>query len=100
VSGIVGTEKHILSKKQWPKRKNHTPEKKNVTYKPLVDPKKVYLPPLHIKLGLMKYFVKVMDRDGQVFLYLRRKFPRISDAKIKEDIYWTTNQGANERLRL
>jgi hypothetical protein len=87
VSGIIGTEKHILSKKQWPKRKNLKPGKKNVTCKPLVDHKKVYLPPLHIKLGLMKIFFKAVDRDGQVFLYLQRKFPRIRDAKIEEGIF-------------
>jgi hypothetical protein len=46
----------------------------------------VYLPPLYIKLGLMKHFVKAMDLDVQGFLYLQRKFPRISDAKIKEEI--------------
>jgi hypothetical protein len=28
-----------------------------------------------------------MDHDGQRFLYLQRKFPRISDAKIKEGIF-------------
>jgi hypothetical protein len=75
-----------FDKKQWPKRKNLTPGKKNVTCKPLVDPKKVCLPPLHIKLGLMENFVKAMDRDGQDFLYLQKMFPRISDAKIKEGI--------------
>jgi hypothetical protein len=74
-------------KKQWPKRKNLTPGKKNVTCKPLVDRKKVYLPPLYIKLGLVKNVVKAMDRDGQVFLHLQRKFPRINDAKIKEGIF-------------
>jgi hypothetical protein len=62
--------KNHFVKKQWPKRESLTPGKKNVTCKPLVDPKKVYLPPLHIKLGLMKNFVKAMDRDGQGFLYL------------------------------
>jgi hypothetical protein len=71
---------HFVKKKK--KRENLTPGKKNLTCKPLVD-----LPPLHIKLGLMKNFVTVMDRDGQGFLYLQRKFPRISDAKIKEGIF-------------
>jgi hypothetical protein len=47
----------------------------------------VYLPPLHIKLGLMKNFVKAIDHNGQGFLYLQRKFPRNSDAKIKEGIF-------------
>jgi hypothetical protein len=45
-------------------RENLTPGKKSVTCKPLVDSKKLSLPPLHIKLGLMKNFVKAMDRDG------------------------------------
>ena len=76
-----------LHKKQWPKREKLKPGKKNVTCKPLVDPKKVYLPPLHMKLGLMKNFVKAMDRDGQGFLYLQGKFPRISDAKMKDGIF-------------
>jgi hypothetical protein len=87
VSGIVGTEKTILSKNSGQRAKNLTPGKKNVTCKPLVDHKKVYLPPLHIKLGLMQNFVKAMDCDGQGFLYLQRKFPRISNAKIKEGIF-------------
>ena len=53
-------------------------------YDPLVDPKKVLLPPLHIKLGLMKNFVKAMDREGEGFKYLTEHFPRLSEAKIKE----------------
>ena len=56
-------------------------------HKNLVDPTKVYLPPLHIKLGLMKNFVKALDRDGPGFQYLKSKFPRISEAKIKEGIF-------------
>ena len=35
----------------------------------------------------MKNFVKAMDCDGQGFFYLQRKFPKISDAKIKEEIF-------------
>jgi hypothetical protein len=35
----------------------------------------------------MKNFVKAMDCDGQDFLYLQRKFARISDAKIKEGVF-------------
>ena len=48
---------------------------------------KIYLPPLHIKLCLMKNFVKGMDRTGKGFTYLKNKFPRVSDAKIKEGIF-------------
>ena len=47
-------------KKQWPKC-SLTPGQKNVINPPLVDPGKNYQPPLHIKLGLMRNFVKGMD---------------------------------------
>lgn len=68
-------------------RESLVPGQKNVKHLPLVKPSDVFLPPLHIKLGLMKTFVKAMDRDGDGFLYLKEKFPRISDAKIKEGIF-------------
>jgi hypothetical protein len=54
---------------------------------PLVNPEKVFLSPLHIKLGLMKNFVKAMDKNGAEFMYLKHKFPRLSDAKITEGIF-------------
>jgi hypothetical protein len=34
----------------------------------------------------MKNFVKAMDENGTGFMYLKHKFPRLSDAKIKEGI--------------
>ena len=45
------------------------------------------MPALHIKLGLMKNFVKAMDRNSIAFLYLRQKFPLLSDAKIREGVF-------------
>src|SRR5215471_9068630 len=42
--------------------------------------------PLHIKLGLMKNFVKAMDRNGTAFLYLRQKFPFLNNAKLREGV--------------
>jgi hypothetical protein len=50
--------------KLWPKRKSLTPGEKNVVNPPLVLLEKIYLPPLHIKLGLMKNVVKGMDKTG------------------------------------
>jgi hypothetical protein len=66
---------------------NIVPGNKNVIYKPLVDRRNIILPPLHIKLGLMKNFVKAMYRNGDGFQYLKLKFPIRSDAKIKEGIF-------------
>jgi len=63
------------------------PEEKNVVRLPLVPPEKIYLSPLHIKLGLMKNFVKYMDKTGRGFEYVRTKFPNVIDAKIKEGIF-------------
>jgi hypothetical protein len=53
----------------------------------LLLPEKIYLPPLHIKLGLVKNFVKGMDKTSHGIQYVRNKFPSVSDAKIKERIF-------------
>ena len=45
------------------------------------------LPPHHVKLGLMKNFVKAMDRNGTAFPYLRQKFPLLSDTKIRQGVF-------------
>jgi hypothetical protein len=74
-------------KKVWPPRCQLTPGSKNVQHEPLVERSHILLPPLHIKLGLMKNFVKAMNRDGPGFQYLRSQFPQLSDAKIKEGIF-------------
>ncbi|UYV84365.1 hypothetical protein LAZ67_X001944 [Cordylochernes scorpioides] len=60
---------------------------KNIVNPPLIDSENIYLPPLHIKLGLMKNFVKAMDRNASGFAYLKQKCSSISDAKMKEGIF-------------
>ncbi|UYV80326.1 hypothetical protein LAZ67_18002425 [Cordylochernes scorpioides] len=60
---------------------------KNIANLPLIDSENIYLPPLHIKLGLMKNFVKAMDRNASGFAYLKQKMSSISEAKIKEGIF-------------
>ena len=74
-------------RRHWNPRTQLIPGEKNVKQLPLVNPEKIILPPLHIKLGLMKNFVKAMDRTGRGFQYLQDKFPRISEAKLKEGIF-------------
>lgn len=80
------TDKHFIVK-EWGKRENYTPGASSVKYVPLVDPNKVLLPPLHIKLGLMKNFVKGLDKNASAFEYLRSIFPKISESKLKEGIF-------------
>jgi hypothetical protein len=50
--------------KQWPSRVSLTPGAMNIAQESLVDPQKVLIPPLHIKLGFMKQF---LQRDGNCF---------------------------------
>ena len=71
----------------WPKRTSLTPGEKNVVNPPLVLSEQNFLPPLHIKLSLMKNVLKVMDKTDRGLEYLRDKFPDVSDAKIKESIF-------------
>ena len=41
-------------KKIWPSRESFKPRKQNIVKEPLVDLTKILIPPLHIKLGLIK----------------------------------------------
>jgi hypothetical protein len=49
--------KHHYIQKQWPKRESLIPGEKNAVNTPFVSIEKVYLPPQHIKLGLIKNFI-------------------------------------------
>ena len=73
--------------KEWPKRNALNPGSRNVIREPLIERSKILLPPLHIKLGLMKQFTKALDKEGQCFMYLRKQFEKLSDVKIKEGIF-------------
>jgi len=53
---------------------------------PLVEQSKILLPSMHLKLGLMKKFLNTMNQEEAAFTYLREKFPRLSEAKLKEGI--------------
>ena len=48
------------------------------------------MPPLHIKLGLMKNFVKAMNKTEAGFKYLATKFSILGEAKIKEGVFIDT----------
>ena len=74
-------------KKKWPDRKSFVPGSENVLQDPLVPAKKVLLPPLHLKLGLMKQFVRALNMNGNCFKYIKRKFPKKSDAKLEAGVF-------------
>ena len=54
---------------------------------PLVDRDSILLPPLHIKLGLMKQFVKALDKNGNCFRCIRNRFPGTSYEKVRAGIF-------------
>jgi len=57
-----------------------------VENQPLVKLSKILLPSTHLNLGLIKNSVKAMNKEEAAFTYLREKFPRLSEAKLKEGI--------------
>jgi len=79
------------SRKHWPHKQSLTPGMKNVIHKPLIKPSKVLPPQLHIKLGLMKNFVKALDVKGPAFTYLCGKFPRLTYESKSRCVYWSSN---------
>ena len=70
--------------KDWPMGGNSVPGEKCVRNQPLVKKGTILLPPLHIKLGLMKNFIKAMNKHGKGFQYLIEKFKKLSDGRLKQ----------------
>jgi len=56
-------------KKCWP-TKNTLKVGEEIIREPLVAREKIILPPLHIKIGLMKQCVKALDKNGGCFKYV------------------------------
>lgn len=75
------------TQKNWPVRKTLKVGEKNVINQPLVDKEKIIFPPLHIKLGIMKQFVRALDVEGNCFKYISEKLPRLTHEKIKAGVF-------------
>jgi len=73
-------------KKKWPTRSKLIPGQKNIKHKALVSPRDIILPPLHIKLGLAKNFIKGLSKTGRARQHLSLCFPQLSTAKIDEGV--------------
>ena len=74
-------------KKDWPAREDLALGNKNIINEPLINRDRIILPPLHIKLGLMKQFVKAFDKDGDCFNYIAKTFSGLSMEKFKAGIF-------------
>ena len=72
----------------WLPRKTLKPGKLNVSQKSLVDPQKIFLPGLHIKMSIVKHFIKTLNKNREAFLFsLKNKFPQLREAKIREGVF-------------
>ena len=60
-------------KRDWPLREFLRPGYRNILHPALVDRSNVILPPLHIKLGPMKQFVKVLNKGACLKYILEKK---------------------------
>ena len=74
-------------KKDWPAREDLAVGDKNIINELLVSRDRIILPPLHRKLGLMKQYMKALDKHGDCFNYIVKKFPGVSVEKMKAVIF-------------
>ena len=69
-------------RREWPERSDLQPGAYSVKNVALVSADKILLPPLHIKLGLIKQFVTALDPSGETLKEIRSLFPKLSEAKV------------------
>lgn len=80
----------------WKPRNEHVVGEKNIKQPALVPREKILLPPLHVKLRIMKNFGKFgLPPESAGMDYLKRVFPKISAAKLKEGRYSTCFEKKN-----
>lgn len=79
-------DKH-WTQKDWPIRDTLEAGMPNLVHDPIVSRDKIIFPPLHIKLGLMKQFVKALNHEGKCFKYIVSAFPALSFEKIKAGVF-------------
>ena len=80
------TDQHRV-KKDWAAREDLAVGDKYITNEPLVNRDHTILLLLHIKLDLMKQFVKALDKDGVCFNYIAKTFLGHSMENFKAGIF-------------
>ena len=81
-------------KRDWPVRSELIPGSLNALAPPLLKRSKIVFPPLHIKLGIMKQFVKALEKDSDCFKYICIKCPGLTIETLKAGIFaeWKANE--------
>lgn len=69
----------------WPPRRTFRIGEGSQIKKPLVDANRIILPPLHIKLGVVRNFTRALPRDGQAYSVLLKLMKNlgVSEAKVQ-----------------
>ena len=74
-------------RKDWPNRDQMTIRESNIVKEPLIERNRIVFSPLHLKLDLIKQFVKALDKEGECFQYIHRFFPKLSSEKVRAGIF-------------
>ena len=82
-----GADDKHYTQNECPTRDTHQPGSHNVAAGPLVEPHQILLPPLHIKLGLMKNFVKAINKESPTFAFIKQTFSQVSNVKLNAGIF-------------
>ena len=83
--GQQGKNRALDKKKYWPVRSELIPGSLNAVAPSLVEHSKILFPSLHIKLDIIKQFVKALEKDGDCFKYICMKFPGLIIEKLKAE---------------
>ena len=67
---------------EWPTRSDLTVGKTNIINNPVVPREKIEVPSHHIKLDLIRQFVKTLPVEGRCFNYLCRLFSQMNKEKL------------------
>ena len=77
-------DKHL---EEWPLRESLEVALLNTVNDTIVSREKIIFPPLHIKLGLMKQFIRALNNDGECFQHTVSVLPALSFEKIKVGVF-------------
>ena len=75
------------TQEEWPPRDTLTAGMPNIIHEPIINREKIIFPPLHIKLGLMKQFVKALNTENECFQHIVSVLPALSYEKIKAGVF-------------
>lgn len=89
---------HHYSGRTWPAQDQHVIGEANIHNAALVEKSNIILPALHIKLGLMKNFVKTLSPDSEAFSYFVKNSQTVDTENKGRYICRATNKEAAQRL--